>query len=40
MRCWPVKKGWHVEHNSTRISGRVEPVVHVLPQEQVTFASS
>ena len=32
--CLPVKKGWHLEQISTRISGTVEMVSSVLPQAQ------
>jgi hypothetical protein len=34
-----VKKGWHLLHSSTRRVCLVEPVVKLLPHEQVTVAS-
>ena len=37
--CCPVKSGWQAAQISTPISGRVEPVVKVLPQAQCTRAS-
>lgn len=36
--CLPVKKGWHLEHISTCISLRVEPVSNSLPQAHRTIA--
>ena len=38
IRCSPVKKGWHAEQTSVRISSTVEPVVQVLPQLHITVA--
>ena len=38
--CLPVKKGWHLEQISTRISFLVEPVAITLPQAQVMVVCS
>ena len=40
--CFPVQNGWHSEHTSTWYAGlpRVERVVNLLPQEQVTATSA
>jgi hypothetical protein len=38
--CVPVKKGWHCEQISTRISFFVDRVLNVLPQAQITMHSS
>jgi hypothetical protein len=38
--CLPVKKGWHWEQISTRISFFVERVWNVLPQAQITVQAS
>lgn len=37
--CLPVKKGWHAEHISTRISPTVERTWNVFPQAHVTIPS-
>jgi hypothetical protein len=37
--CVPVKKGWHWEQISTRISFFVDFVMNVLPHAQVTAHS-
>jgi hypothetical protein len=36
IRCSPLKNGWHLEQTSVRITGTVDPTVHVLPQAQIT----
>ena len=38
--CFPVKKGWHFEQVSVRISGLVEPTSMTFPQAQVMVVST
>ena len=38
--CLPVKKGWHFEQTSTRMSGRVERVRTTSPQAHVMVVST
>src|SRR5204862_4363082 len=38
--CLPVKKGWHFEHTSTRMSGRVERVLMISPHAQTIVVST
>src|SRR5262249_61084304 len=38
--CLPVKKGWHFEQTSTRMSGLVERVLMISPQAQVIVVST
>jgi hypothetical protein len=38
--CFPVKKGWHFEQTSTRMSGLVERVRMTSPQAQVIVVST
>jgi hypothetical protein len=38
--CFPVKKGWHLEQTSTRISGLVDRVRMTSPHAQVMVVST
>src|SRR5690606_18461202 len=37
--CLPVKNGWQLEHTSTLMFERIEPVSNVLPQAQVAVVT-
>ena len=38
--CLPVKNGWHFEHTSTWMFGRVERVLTTSPHAQVIVVST